>query len=75
MSQVAATLRRAMTGQEPIAYIAGLQACNFIKKRLQHRCSPVNSVTFFSTSLFKIHLMVAASAEPDQISLISSAVT
>ena len=26
---------------------AGLRACNFIKKRLQHRCSPVNHCKIF----------------------------
>ena len=26
--------------------IAGLQGCNFIKKRPQHRCSPVNNAKF-----------------------------
>ena len=28
--------------------LAGLQACNFIKKRLQHRRFPVNFVKFYS---------------------------
>ena len=29
--------------------VAGLQACNFIKKRLQHRCFPVKFVKFLRT--------------------------
>ena len=28
---------------------SGLQTCNFIKKRPQHRCFPVNIVKFFRT--------------------------
>ena len=33
--------------------VAGLQACNFIKKRLQHRCFPVHIVKFLRTSILK----------------------
>ena len=29
--------------------IAGLQTCNFIKKRLEHRCFPVNIAKFLRT--------------------------
>ena len=29
---------------------AGLRACNFIKKRLQHKCFPVNFAKFLRTS-------------------------
>ena len=29
--------------------VAGLQACNFIKKRLQHGCFPVKFVKFLRT--------------------------
>ena len=32
--------------------VAGPQACDFIKKRLQHRCFPVNIVKFSRTSFF-----------------------
>ena len=32
---------------------AGLQSCNFIKKRLQHRCFPVNIAQFLRASLLK----------------------
>ena len=28
--------------------VAGLKACNFIKKRFQHRCFPVNILKFLS---------------------------
>ena len=36
--------------------IAGHQACSFVKKRLQHRCFPVNIATFFRTTSFTEHL-------------------
>ena len=32
---------------------AGLQVCNFIKKRLQHRCFPVIIANFFKNTYFK----------------------
>ena len=41
--------------------IAGLKDCNFIKKRIQHRCFPVNIAKFLRTVFFRIPL-VAASA-------------
>ena len=33
--------------------VADLQACNFTKKRLQHRCFPVKFVKFFRTTILK----------------------
>ena len=36
--------------------VVGLKACNFIKKRLQHKCFPVNNVKFFRTAYFIEHL-------------------
>ena len=33
--------------------VPGLQACNFIKKRLQHRCFPVNIAKRLRTSILK----------------------
>ena len=33
--------------------VAGLQACNFITKRLHNRCLPVNIAKFFKTSVLK----------------------
>ena len=36
--------------------VAGLKICNFIKKRLQHSCFPVNIVKFSETPLFTEHL-------------------
>ena len=39
---------------------AGLQACNFIKIRLQHKCFPVNIAKFLST-YFEKHMRIAAS--------------
>ena len=35
---------------------AGLQGSNFMKKKLQHRCFPVNIAKFFRISFFKEHL-------------------
>ena len=35
--------------------LAGLTACNFIKKRLQRRCFPVN-IEIFKSSFFIEHL-------------------
>ena len=32
---------------------AGLQACNFIEKRLHHRCFPVNIAKFLRTPILK----------------------
>ena len=34
--------------------VAGLKFCDFIKKRLQHRCFPVNIVKFLGTAFFFI---------------------
>ena len=34
----------------------GLEACNFIKKRLQDRCFPVNTAKFSRTHFFTEHL-------------------
>ena len=35
--------------------IASLEACNFIKKRLQHRCFPMNIAKFFRNFFFPKH--------------------
>ena len=35
--------------------VAALKACNFIKKRLQHRCFPVNITKFLRTRFFIEH--------------------
>ena len=32
---------------------AGLQSCNFIKKRLQYRCFPINIAKFVKTPVLK----------------------
>ena len=46
--------------------VAGLQPCNFIKNRLQHKCLPLNIAKFFSTeqlrttaSLVKVHRIIS----------------
>ena len=48
------------TGKKPVLEleslfnkVAGLQACNFIKKRLEHRCFPVNFAKFLRTLILK----------------------
>ena len=33
--------------------VAGLQVCNFIKKRLKQRCFPVNTVKYLRTPTLK----------------------
>ena len=35
---------------------SGLKSCNFIKKRLQHRCFPVNIAKYLRTSFFTEHI-------------------
>ena len=35
--------------------VAGWRACNFIKKKLQHRCFPVNFAKYLGTAFFKKH--------------------
>ena len=37
-------------------FLIKLQACNFIKKRLRHRCFPVNAPKFLRTSFLTEHL-------------------
>ena len=39
---------------------AGLETCNFIKKRLRHRCFPVNFAKFLRTPFTK-HLWITSS--------------
>ena len=41
---------------ESVLKVAGLQACNFIKKRLQHRRFPVNIAKFVRNPFLKEHL-------------------
>ena len=36
--------------------VGGLKACNFIKKRLQHRFFPVNIAKLFRAPIFREHL-------------------
>ena len=42
------------TGKHLEPLFIKLQACNFINKRLQHRCFPVNSAKFLKTPISKI---------------------
>ena len=37
--------------------VTGLKTCNFIKKRLQHRCFPVNIAKFLRAASFIEHLL------------------
>ena len=50
---------------------ADLQACNLIKKRLKHRCFPVNTAKFLRTAFFIGHLWWLAASEyyPGKIKL------
>ena len=52
--------------------IAGLQACNFIKKRLQYRCFPVNIVNSLRTpnlkNICERLLLYEKHSEPSQTS-------
>ena len=41
--------------------VAGLKICNFIKKRLQHKCFPVK-FQIFKNTYFEEHLQTTASA-------------
>ena len=41
--------------------VADQKACNFVKKKLQHRCFPVKFAKFLRTPFFTEHLCVAAS--------------
>ena len=34
-------------------HVGGLQVCNFIKKRFQHRCLYVNNAKFLKTPILK----------------------
>ena len=40
--------------------IAVLKACNFIKKKLQHRCFPVNIAKFLRTAFYRTPLLAPA---------------
>ena len=52
--------------------VAGLKACIFIKKRLQHRCFPVNIAKFLRTPILKKDLILVASGH---ISIVISIVS
>ena len=41
--------------------VAGLDVLNFIEKRLQHECFPVNFTKIFKITYFAEHLQTAAS--------------
>ena len=40
--------------------VAGLKACNFIKKRFQHRCFPVKFAKIFKNIYLEEHLRTTA---------------
>ena len=46
--------------------VAGLQVCNCIKKRLQHKRFPVNFAELLLTTYFEEHLRMAAAGRPIQ---------
>ena len=53
--------------------IAALQGCNFIKKRLQHRCLPVKFVKSILDTYFKEHLRATASRSSDLVEFCENA--
>ena len=42
--------------EAPFNKVASLKICNFIKKRLQHRCFPLKIAKFLRTPIFTEHL-------------------
>ena len=47
--------------------VAGLKACNFIKKRPQHRCFPVNIAKFLRATFFNRTLQKTTSDTPTTV--------
>ena len=47
--------------------VAGFQSCNFIRKRLQHRCFSENIAKFLRKPILKKHLPTAASVDCKKI--------
>ena len=47
--------------QLPFNIVAGLEVCNCVKKRLQHRCFLVNIAKFLRKTYLQEHLETAAS--------------
>ena len=43
--------RKAPVQESILSNVSGLKACNFVKKRLQHRCFPVKFAKFLRTPL------------------------
>ena len=41
--------------------VAGLKACNFMKKRLRHRCFAVNIAKYLRTAFLKTSLVAISS--------------
>ena len=46
-------LRKTLVFESLFNEVAGLQACNFIKKKLQHRCFPVNIAKFLRIPILR----------------------
>ena len=46
-------LRKILVFESLFNEVAGLQACNFIKKKLQHRCFPVNIAKFLRIPILR----------------------
>ena len=42
--------------ESPFNKVMDMQACNFVKKRLQHRCFSMKFVKFLRAPFFKEHL-------------------
>ena len=52
--------------------VAGLQSCNFIKKRHQDRCFPVKDCQNFKNTYFEEHLRTTASEKKSMTELMKS---
>ena len=57
------------TGKHLFVKVIGLQACNFIKKRVPHECFSVNIVKFLGTPTLKKHLRTTASEDTPTVML------
>ena len=51
--------------------VAGLQTCNFIKKKLQHKCFPANIAKFSEQFFYRAPLMAASGSHNQRMNLTS----
>ena len=48
--------------------VPGLQCCNIINKRLQHKCFHVNIAKYLENTYFEEHMRTAASEDTQKVS-------